>query len=309
MSIQREIINVLITELNKDGFKFQEGYLFFQEMRDANQNQLFSFIVNDENNNFGIVEKKYVPTSFGSFIGKVAPIKEIYDEESTIDVQFAIPIDGDYLDRLKDVEEFKKDLRKFTGSFDTEDMTLNYSISTSPIDQDQSPAILNGKNIVRLSLTVFYRVSEGRFGNSNSYLMETLNDEGLPKVKLLQIGSNGSINNGLDSSQKTNTIEVQSTIGSSGWGKNTSFYDYDITVDENDLEVANWFVDRLGDAYVNGANKLQDIYKININASGKSGVRNVYVENITYHDPDGAVITWSCNFRIASDDDVAEQTV
>jgi hypothetical protein len=119
---QREIINAIITKLNVDftaevsgAVLFREGYLMYEgENIDENQikQKKFSFLTNDPNNQFRVIEQEYVPTSFAGFLGAVEPIVEVYDEVSTITVGFGLNLDANFIKKYNELEKLKRNLAK-----------------------------------------------------------------------------------------------------------------------------------------------------------------------------------------------------
>lgn len=168
MTLQQKIIDILQGLLNGETSLFRAGYLIYEGTKD--DIALFKFLSVNSENQFAMDENNYIPTQYSSFIGKVQPINTVYDEDGTVQLQFALTVDENYVENYSKIENIKRTLAGYSGSFEFENKTYSYSFNSSPIDSSGAPIILNGVRVVLVSLTVFYRLVSGvAMGNITKY--------------------------------------------------------------------------------------------------------------------------------------------
>ena len=312
---QREIINAITNILNTDfdaevegSFKFQAGYLMYEgENKDINgikQNK-FSFITNDPDNKFNVIEQDYIPTSFNGFIGSVEPISSVYDETSNLTVGFALKVDENFLARYEELEKLKRNLAGYSGSYiedegGEDERTFSYVLSTKTISQDQAPIVLDGVRVVIVNVPVAYRVFDSRAGNANSYRIRKLSvvEGTFGFVDLLQTTRNMSIGSDLDPSQANAVSQATFNKRSTVFKANMTIYDTD-----------NLFTDELYDLIRDETTKGTDVYIFEMTIGGNVAVeRNVILQNISYQDSIGTPVQWSFDLAPASELLVTQQT-
>jgi len=164
MSLQKEIINTIQSQLGSD---FIAGYLIYEGVQ-ADMNS-FKFVEADPNNKFSVQENTYVPVQYSSFIGKIQPVESVYDEDGTVRLEFMIKVDDKFASRFEAIEDCKRGLIGNRGSFTYNTKQYYYAFNSSPIDSTEPPLLLNGARYVKVSLTVFYRLSTVEMGNSIAY--------------------------------------------------------------------------------------------------------------------------------------------
>ena len=188
MTLQTKIIDTLQSILNDS--KFVAGYLIYEGVQ--NDLNAFKFLTVDPENQFAMVENEYIPTQYSGFIGRVQPINSVYDEDGTVQIQFALNVNENYVANYEKIEDFKRVLAGYSGSFEYDSKSYSYSLNSSPIDNTSAPIILNGQRVVLVSLTVFYRLVSGvTMGNAVKYYIrpnyiEVQDIENQPNITAIQ---------------------------------------------------------------------------------------------------------------------------
>jgi hypothetical protein len=294
MSIQRKIIDILIGKLNEyysPEKKFQEGYIYQETQND------FKFISRDPNNQFGVLEQTLIPTMFHSFIGDIEPNSSVYIEPATVLVEFALPIDGDFLDRLEDIEQFKRDVRSLTGKFDLTDKddvttTYYYKTGSTPINDSQQPITLNGVKVVKQVITIKYTVSDVKFGDGNIYeIRELKSSEPDEYETLAEIGRSMGLSSDTQPSQPVNNKQTTSTKGASVWSASKNIYSKN----------APKFIGYLYEMLEKKETSSSKVFEYRMTLEDRDSViRKVTINNLSYPDGLGTPLTFQFGLEEAS---------
>ena len=221
------LMNQLITkdiadQLDKVNDNFLLGYLSNES------NGSFKFQVADPNRKFGTMDKEYVFCQLGEFNSKVTPIQKV-EEDGVFSMIFAIPNKNGAQANLSNIETFRRNMSGFVSTINDNNKTYTIAYNTTNFTEDRTPVILNGVEVILISLPIFFKLSEFSIGNQFKYQVNG--------VEKTFIGINTSKTSAIYGNQLLGDNEANAIVEGTAWTLNaTLFLPTDLNDNDNAFE-------------------------------------------------------------------------
>lgn len=274
----------------------------------------FASSLKDPDNRFKLEKQGYIPTFIGSFQGSVQPLQMTYDEQGSFTIEFAVEVlDNEQFEKSYNaVEIVKNKLTGYTGSFNAandekEGRLFSYSLNSSAISVADTPMLLNGRDVIMMTINVFYKVFDGTAGSNTKFEIRVLDANNNPDnnpdanqfIPIEFVIRGQGYQGNMNPTAALGSTEMGVDIGAVAWSMKVTIFDNSQLYELDENLSSNILLDYCYDVLEEGNTALgTKVFQIRITRQNRNPyIRNVIVDEIVIMEDPGNPVEFTVGFK------------